>query len=466
MPSITAHLADYIYSYRQRSLPPEVMAEAKFCLLDTLACALGGCDAPASHITRRVVHSLGGNRESTLIGVAEKASCLGATLANGVAVRYLDYNDTLANPMPEGEQPLMPVHPSETIPAVLALGEVVGAHGDQVLRAIVLAYEMNARLIDTVQRISFKERGFHHASLGALSVAAAAGYLLDLTPPQIQQALGVAGTVVTLNILDGLPTEPNTMAKNSAYPIAAQHGLLSAMLAKEGFTGPERIIEGYKGFGHVVMHDEFLPELLTRTDGDYGILKTLRKAYAADHTTHGVISAAVAIATANHFEPTTIEKIEVRAGKRCITHTGDLELNYAVNKETADHSLPYLVAVSLLEGDAGPRQFRPALMRASHVRQMAECVTLQADKRFDALVAGGGVVVHLKDGRQLEQVVEHQRGHYLNPMTRAEVETKFTGSAQQWLSDDACRQVIAQVEKLDQATSLDELTSLLRFTAG
>ncbi len=466
MSIIATALAEYIVSYHSRVMPDPVVAEAKRCLLDTLACALGGYDGLSSHISRQVVIRLGGVPESSLIGVTQKVSCLGATLANGAAVRYLDYNDTRANPMPEGDQPLMPVHPSEAIPAILAVGEAIRANGDQILRGIILAYELNARFVDAVQRISIKERGFHHASLGALAVAGAASYLLGLDPSQTVNALGVAGTCVTLNILDGLPVEPNTMAKNTAYPIAAQHGLLSALLAQGGFTGPARIIEGYKGFGQIVMGNEFLSDALIRENCDYGILKTLRKAFAADHTTHGVIGAAVAIATANRFEPEAIDRIEVRAGKRCIIHTGDPDLNYAVNKETADHSLPYLVSVSLLEGDAGPRQFRAELMQARQVRELAQKVSLQVDERFDALVAGGAVTVYLKDGRRLAEVVEYQRGHYLNPMLRVELESKFTRSAERWLSEAQLQQVIALVESLDNQASIDELMSLLRFPAS
>jgi 2-methylcitrate dehydratase len=272
--------------------------------------------------------------------------------------------------------------------------------------------------------------------------------------------------VTTLDILDGLPREPNTMAKNTAYPFAAQHGLVAALLASRGFTGPGRIIEGYKGFGQVALGNRYDSNVLTADAEQFRIIHVMRKPYVADQTTQGVIEAVLHMRGALVDEIEKITRVTVRASRRCITHTGDVDRLYSLNKETADHSLPYLVAAALLEGDVGPRQFRSELLHDRRIAQLVDKVELQPDPELDQFVSAGDVVVQIEGRSDVHKRVERHVGAAGNPFTWDDIAGKYRRCATPLIGEKDAAAIIEQVAALELLPNLDEMLSACRFAAG
>src|SRR5437762_7550186 len=235
-------IAEYAVGLRFEDLSPAVVHEVKRRVLDSLGCAMGAWRDEPGVVARSVASTLSAQRGSTLIGTAHRAPCDWAAFANGTIVRYLDYNDTYLSKEP--------AHPSDNIPALLAVAESVGASGRELIAAIALAYEVQCRLCDAV---SLRAIGWDHVTYGCFSVAAAAGLLMKLDAMKIRHALGIAG--VTSAALRQTRVGELSHWKGCAFANAARHGVYAAMLASAGMTGPSPIFEGDKGFEKLVARE-------------------------------------------------------------------------------------------------------------------------------------------------------------------------------------------------------------------
>jgi 2-methylcitrate dehydratase len=248
--SFIDHLSNYALSLHYNDLPTGVVEQAKWILVDTLACIIGGIQSDTGRICRAVAIEMGGPPEATIVGTGDHVSCSGAILANQGMLRYLDYNDCIN--VYRGPDDLVSSHPSGTLPVAFATAEQVGADGKKFIEAMVAGYEVIGRLLDSMM-ISLEVRGFHHSAVAAYAGAAMAGKLLRLTQPQLKNAMGIAGCMtLALNILD-TDGEQNVMARNIVDGLAAERGLLAARLARKGLTGPENVIEGKKGFVEILL---------------------------------------------------------------------------------------------------------------------------------------------------------------------------------------------------------------------
>ncbi|MBI2832093.1 MAG: MmgE/PrpD family protein [Chloroflexi bacterium] len=352
--SVARDLARYAIGLKFSDLPQEVVHEAKRALLDTLGCAFGGYSSKASQIMQQTVKDIGGAQESTVIGSGLKTSCLNASMVNGVMVRYLDYNDTFAVPM--GGQ-LQGGHPSEVIPAALAVAERQRSTGAELIEAMVVGYELSGRFTECILKTSLEVRGWNGALRAVYVVPLMVGKLLGLNEEQMENAVGIAGSHdMVLGILDA-PAEPYTMAKNSRFPFAAGSGIMGALLAQRGYTGPARVIEGQRGFVQTVMNGEFDLKKFVQGDGRYKILDTAYKLITADYTTHGHLTATLTLVKQHDIKPEDVVGVKLRAGNRDVEHTGDWAKRYPTNKETADHSSYWLTAIAIMYRAVGPKQF-------------------------------------------------------------------------------------------------------------
>ena len=231
-------------------LPEEVVHEAKRAVLDTIGCAIGGYPSKASQIVQNLSKELGGPKESTIIGSGLRTSCLNAILSNGVMVRYLDFNDTYL--IPVGNL-VLGNHPSEVIPTTFALGEREHINGKDVINTIVIGYELSARFNDCAvtphaEAPTIEAKGWNTDTRGAFIMPVVAGKLLGLSEEQMEHAIGISGSHnMILGILDATGEEYN-MTKNLRFPRTAYGGVMAALMAQKGFTGPARVIEGNKGF--------------------------------------------------------------------------------------------------------------------------------------------------------------------------------------------------------------------------
>jgi 2-methylcitrate dehydratase len=251
---VAQQLAEEVIRFKFNDLPPEVVHQAKRLVLDTLGCAIGGYSTDASRIMREVIVDLDGPKEATVVGSGMRTSCLNATLANGVMVRCLDYNDAVVMETETGER--MGYHPSEVIPGILALGERQHITGKETLAAIVLGYDLSYRFLEAVFEPEMERRGWNGDTRGAYIMPLVAGKILGLNESQLANAMGISGSChAVLGILDA-EAEAYTMTKNLRFASMAHAGILSGRAAPEGKQGDRGEGDELGGARHSVDSNE------------------------------------------------------------------------------------------------------------------------------------------------------------------------------------------------------------------
>ena len=456
---IAQELAEYAAQLSYEELPAEVVHQTKRLILDTLGCALGGYPSECSRVLRAFAEEAGHPGESTVYGRGARTSALLATLVNGAMVRYLDYNDTAF--IIQGDIYRSGYHPSEVIPGILALAERERMDGRRVLSAINLGYDLSLAWLEGVVGAGIEKQGWNGDTRGAYVMPLVAGHLLGLTPEQMVNAVGIAGSChAVFGILD-TPAEEYTMTKNIRFPTMAQAGLQAALLAGKGFTGPKGMIDGHDGLIEVMMRGEYDTAPLRKARHKWSIMDTCVKTIIADFSSHGHLTATLNLAREHDIRPEDVAAVRVRTSKRCAEHTGDPVKKYPKNKETADHSSYWLTAIAILERQIGPNQFQPEKYTDSRALELIDKVELVGDPSLDKLRPAGESTITLKDGRTLTAFVDYPRGHAKNPMTDEELVSKFRDVAGVHLSDDRLDRLINQVFELEDLSDVGGLTALL-----
>src|SRR5881398_3538812 len=240
-------IAEWACSLKYEHLSPKAIQAAKLFWFDSIGCALGGSQKEDAKILLEHYRAMGGparGSKATAFVSGFKTNPVDAAFLNGHMIRAMDYNDIYWK--------ADPCHPSDLIAAALALCENEGLSGKDLILATIIAYEIEMRLCE-IGRPGVREYGWHHATLSAFAAPVAAGRVLDLTPKQMVSAIGISAS---RTFCPGAVTAGKlTNMKNTVDPWAGRMGVESALLAREGFSGPEHIIDGKEGlfavFGHV-----------------------------------------------------------------------------------------------------------------------------------------------------------------------------------------------------------------------
>src|SRR6266850_4491612 len=286
--TLAEQLAAFSVGLKFDDLPAPVVHEVKRRVIDSMGCALGAWNAEPCVIARRVASTFSAEGDANLLGTRHQAPLDWAAFANGCQVRYLDYNDTYLSKEP--------AHPSDNIPAAIAVAEVENASGRELITAIALAYEVQCRLCDAA---SLRARGWDHVTYGAFSTAAAAARLMRLDVERTRHAIGLAG-VASAALRQSRVGELSHW-KGCAFANAARHGVYAALLARAGITGPAPIFEGEKGFEKLVsgpLDDFRLPAADSGLPkDDFMILRTSIKFWPAEYHSQSAIEAALKLRT-------------------------------------------------------------------------------------------------------------------------------------------------------------------------
>ena len=237
--TITAKMARWAAELTFDDLSADAVHEARRYLLDSLGCALGGYLQHDVKIALEVIGETAGTGPATVIGTGAKLDPVSVSLLNALMVRVMDYNDIYWKQDPS--------HPSDIIPAALACGEKMGLNGRDLVVGIVLGHEFEQRLCEAAFP-GIRERGWHHATLTAFASPIVAGRMLGLDWERIQHAIGISASRHAT--LGAVTTNKLTMMKNTVDPMATQSGVLAALLAEKGYTGPEHVIDGKEGLVH------------------------------------------------------------------------------------------------------------------------------------------------------------------------------------------------------------------------
>jgi 2-methylcitrate dehydratase len=451
--TLAERFAEYAIALKFEHLPLPVVHEVKRRIIDSIGCALGAWRADPCVSARRVALTFSAERGATLLGTAHRAPVDWAAFANGCLVRYLDYNDTYLS--------REPAHPSDNIPAALAVAEAEGLPGRELILAITLAYEIQCRLCDTS---SIRARGWDHVTYGAFSTAIAAARLMKLDAERFRHAIGIGG-VASAALRQSRVGELSHW-KGCAFANAARHGVYAASLARAGITGPAPIFEGEKGFEKLVsgsLEDIRLPK------DDFMIVKTSIKFWPAEYHSQGAIEAALKLRT-QIKDIAEIESVRIESHDAAVDIIGsEPEKWHPTTRETADHSLPYIVAASLADGEITERQFASERLADRKLIDFVQRVEVHRNAELSAAypgAVGNIIIIRLRDGRTATERVDYPRGHARNPLTDAEVEAKFHSLADPVLGADRAAALCGWLWRIDQADNLNELSSLIKVVAG
>jgi 2-methylcitrate dehydratase len=450
--TLARRLARYAHGLKFDRLAPEVVHEAKRRIVDALACGLGAVREAPLEQARRAMRRLAPSGTATIIGTGERTTPDAAAFVNGYLIRYLDFNDTYLSKEA--------CHPSDNLAALLAAAEEQGRSGKDLLAALVAAYEIVCRLADAS---SIRDRGWDHVTYGNIAVAASAARLLGCGPDQIEQAINIAAAT-GINLRQTRVGELS-MWKGAAYGGAGRNAVFAAYLAREGFTGPAPVFEGSRGFFAQVSGPLDIPRMAGEVPEEerFRLLDTDIKFWPAEYHSQAAIAAALDL-RARGVRPEAIDGVTTRTFKVAVEIIGGEPEKWApATRETADHSMPYLVAAALLDGEVTGRQFAPeritrddirALMARTRVVEQAD-LTAAYPSRITTIVE-----VHDVAGRVHAARVELPPGHHLNPLTDAQVDEKFLRLSQPVLGARAAA-ALAALRGLDAQEDIRRVVSLL-----
>lgn len=475
--TLAERFARYAHGLAYDHLPRDVVHEARRRIIDAIACGLAALSEDGPARARAAMTRVAPAGAATILGTGERTAPDLAAFVNGYLVRYLDYNDTYLSKEA--------LHPSDNLAGLLATAEDAGAGGPDLIAALVAAYEITCRLADAS---SIRDRGWDHVTYGSIAVSAAAARLLRCDPEQIAQAINIAAAT-GINLRQTRVGQLS-MWKGAAYGAAARNAVFAAYLAREGFTGPAPVFEGSRGFIAQVSgplqippmagEDEVTGEGLTRWEDEGGraggetsaggnggprfrILDTDIKSWPAEYHSQAAIAAALDLRRQG-VRPADIDRVVIRTFRVAVEIIGGEPEKWApTTRETADHSMPYLVAAALLDGQITPRQFAPDRLAAADIRGLLARIEVVEQPDLTAIYPDGIptiLEVRERGGRVRSARVDFPPGHSRNPLSDHHLDEKFVRLASPVLGGAAARALDA-LRALDQCPDVRGLLPLL-----
>ncbi len=472
--SISRTISEFAVNLQYGDLPEEVINQTKRFIYDSIGCAYGGYHTNDVNILREIYKEMGGKEEATIIGFGDKIPAVNATLVNSLMIRALDYNDIYWKEDPS--------HPSDLIPAALAVGELVNASMEEVITAIVLAYEFEQRLCEFAVP-GIRERKWHHATLTQFVSPVVAGKLLGLTVDEMVNAIGINGSH---NHTIGAPTAGKlTMMKNTVDPMAVQSGVFAALMAKRGYTGTEAIFEGKEGFmdaffGWDVKEQKAAPvkmqgrqalgewtwdvnKLIGGLGESYRIMECGMKAFPTEALTHTHISATLEVIKKNKIDYKDIKEIRISTIARAVDILFDPHKYRPESRETADHSLPYCIAAAVVDGKITTQTFSEEKMKDPRIWEVIDKIKGEASEEFERMFPQkqpSRATIILNDGNSYSAYLEYPKGDYRQPMTEEELEIKFNSLSDGLLSEERQKEIkemIFSAEKFSARNFMNKL---------
>jgi len=437
-----------------KDVPPAVVEKAKLVFLDTLGIALASSTMDFGVMVTKVARKLGGPRASLLIGTSDRVAAANAVIANGTLAHGLDYDDTL-------EGAIVHTGCCAGITA-LAAGEEVGANGTKVLEAAIVGTEVLCK-VGLVAPGKFHARGFHPTAIcSTFGAAAAAGKLYGLNANQWVDAFGLCGSQSS-GIIEYLAD--GTWTKRIHPGWSAHGGIIATLLAKEGFRGPAKVLEGTHGFfsafGGKNQYDfEKIFELGRRWE----IPRLTFKSYPCGSISHPYMDCALRIKQKYSPLPDQIAEVVCRTAEGPVHRLWEplADKQKPVSSYGAKFSLPYSIAVMLIRGQAGLEEFSEVAIRDPGLLELAAKIRYELDPSIDyPRHFEGHVQVKVKDGTIYTEDQLHPRGGYEDPLPPEEIEAKFRANARLALAESRVEKVVKLVQRLEELPAISMLTETL-----
>ena len=453
MSNLAEQLSDYGTSLKYADLPSDVVHLAKRFIIDTIGCALGGYDSEPSKVARAVAGEVTPAHPVTVMGSGQSSSLDLAVFANGVMIRFLDFND--------GYTSKESGHPSDSIAAALSATEAAGGSGKRLLVSTVLAYEAFCRICDTVD---IKPRGFDHVTVGGIASVLAAARAMKLSKEQTFQALnlGIASNVALYQTRIG----DVSMWKGCAYANASRNAVFSVQLARAGLTGPSPIFEGDGGYFRAVSGEPFALKEMGGKDHPFKINECSIKQFPLGQYSQTVAQAALEVREL-YGQPEEIAQVNISTLQTAVNiMAGDPEKWTPKNRETADHSMPYTAAVALMFGTVESRHFDDEFLKDPDLLELVSKVTVSVSNEANARAPEAMLCdfeVVTKSGEEHSVQVAYHKGHYRNPLTDNEVDRKFRSLAQEHLSAERVDALLDRLWHLEDVQNVGDLIRLTVF---
>ena len=448
---IQRRLTDYAASLGYDALPAEAAHAAKVRVIDTLAALAGGFDGEPCRIARKLAARVPDARGATVVGTAIKTTPDLAAFANATAARYVELNDVYHWPGSAGG------HPSDVVMPLLGVAEHARADGRALITAVVLAYEVYLRLSDAIGRTHFD-----CANFSCLGVAAASARLMGLSPAQIADAMSMAA--VPNNVLRRVRTGHLSMWKAVTAGHAGRAGVFAAMLAREGMDGPPQPFEGKSGWCEAIAGKRFSLGVLGGKEARFKILDTMIKPRSSCATTISSILAAEKVAPLLRDRIADVEQVTVETYERAKAGMGTGEHHWNPDsRETADHSIPYVVAAALIDGTVTPRQFDEAHLRDPGLRALLAKIEVVANDGFTRAYEKVPVEHHTRvsvvtrGGERFTGEAGGEKGDLAQPKSDAQIGEKFLGTAEPFLGPQRAEAMLQRLWRLDRLESVAEI---------
>ncbi|HSB73468.1 MAG TPA: MmgE/PrpD family protein [Candidatus Methylomirabilis sp.] len=453
----TRKLAEYCHAIGQKPLPQDIAAYARILLMDYLGVAAASAvlEEP-SRIARDLARQMGGTPESSAFGLDQRLPAPLAAFVNGITAHGIEMDDTHA----AGSS-----HPGVVVwPAALAVGERQDSGGAKILSAAAAGYEMACRVASAASPAGVYARGFHPTSVaGVFGSAMAAACLLDLTPDQTLNAVGIAGSLASGN-LEYLAQ--GTFTKRLQPGHAAHGGVLAALLAQRGFTGPGTILEGGAGILHAYSDASNAGQLVAHLGETWELMQTGIKPFGCCRYMHSPMEAALRAVRGEAWDIQDIVAIRiglVSAGWSLVAEP--IEQKYAPRTRVdAQFSLPFGIATALANGRGTVNEFRETQLMDQTILDLARRVTVHHDEELDSDYPASWPAwceIELDDGRRLRADVNTSKGDPGNPVTPAEAREKFDALATIYWTADQAHLVAEAVKQIDHL-QVRRLMSILR----
>lgn len=446
-------LAEFVTQADFDQLSDEAREQLKLRVLDSLGCALGALEGEPVKMIAEQNREFGGEPLSAQIDIGRTAPDR-AALYNGALVRYLDFNDSYLAP---GET----CHPSDNLAPVLAACDYAQTDGRTLMTALAVAYQVQTRLSDVAP---VRAKGFDHTTQGAYAVAAGVSRALGLDRDHTANAVSIAGT--SLNSLRVTRTGSLSHWKGLAYPATAFAATHATFLAKRGITGPREVFEGNKGFMDAISGDF---EIDWSKEDLESVTRTILKKFNAEIHSQSAIEALIELQKENDVKPDQVERIELDTFQVAfdIIGGGEEGSKYEIHtKEEADHSLPYLLAVALLDGQVLPDQYRPERIASDDVQDLLHRVEIKPDDSLSERFPqehSARIRLRLRDGQELEREQRDYEGFHTRPMAWDTVAEKFDRLACSHVGDgrlEEIKEAVAALEEIETRQLTDMLEVL------
>jgi 2-methylcitrate dehydratase PrpD len=448
---LSEKIAQFIFEVDYGGLPLEVIDKAKQCLMDALGVAVLGSKFAASRIVGKTVSAFQSREEAVVIGTPYKASASLAALANSVSAHVADYDDTSVE---------FKGHPSCVIvPAVVAAAESVQARGQEVLLSVVVGNEVGSKLGQSMGGRHY-QKGWHGTgTIGTIAAAAAVAKLFKLEPKQVIHALGVAASSAA-----GLRQNFGTMTKSWHAGHAAHIGVLSGVLAQNGFDASAETLEGENGFIRT-FDGEGAIESFEKLGSPYSITGVAFKKYPSCAAIHPAVEAILRLMNKETIRPEIIASIKCYC---CPSGLAALGREYPKTELEAKFSMEYCVATTLVRGRLGVAEFEDEALTDPEVRSAMTKVQVISDVALEEIAASNKVLsptrvtLVTKDGREFNEMIIAARGGSTEPLTWSELEDKFRECVSGLIHNGRVNRILGLIHGIESLQNITDLTTLLR----